>query len=60
MWQDPIVEEIHRYREALAKEHHFDLRKLFAALQKREKSDKRRIVTLPIHRKATSSKDSIQ
>ena len=36
MWEDPIVEEVHRTREKLAAEYHFDVKTMFAALRKRE------------------------
>jgi hypothetical protein len=36
MWEDPIVEEVHRTREKLAAEYDFDVKKMFAALRKRE------------------------
>jgi hypothetical protein len=38
VWEDPIVEEVHRTREKLAAEYDFDVKKMFAALRKRESS----------------------
>ena len=38
MWEDPIVEEVHRTREKLAAEYNFDVKMMFAALRKREAS----------------------
>jgi hypothetical protein len=38
MWEDPIVEEVHRTREKLAAEYGFDVKAMFAALRKREAS----------------------
>lgn len=36
MWQDPIVEEIHRTREKLAAQFDFDIAAIFADLRKRQ------------------------
>ena len=38
MWEDPIVEEVHRTREKLAAEYNFDVKTMFAVLRKREAS----------------------
>jgi hypothetical protein len=37
MWQDPIVEEIHQYREAHAKKFNYDLWAMYEDLKIREK-----------------------
>ena len=36
MWEDPVVEEVHRIRETLAAEHNFDIKAIFADLRKRQ------------------------
>lgn len=36
MWQDPLVEELHRVREQLAAEHDHDLQKIVAHLMERQ------------------------
>lgn len=36
MWEDPIVEEVHRTREKLAAEFDFDVKAIFADLRKRQ------------------------
>ncbi len=36
MWKDPIVEEIHRIREELAKKSNYDLHVYFEKLRKKE------------------------
>jgi hypothetical protein len=36
MWEDPIVEEVHRIREKLAAEQNFDVKAIFADLRKRQ------------------------
>jgi hypothetical protein len=38
MWEDPIVEEVHRTREKLAAKYNFDVKAMFAALREREAS----------------------
>jgi hypothetical protein len=38
MWEDPIVEEVHRTREKLAAEYNFDVKAIFADLRKRQAS----------------------
>lgn len=36
MWNDPIVEEVHRTRERLAAEHNFDVKAIFADMRIRQ------------------------
>jgi len=38
MWQDPIVEDVHRIREKLAAEFNFDVKAIFADLRKSQAS----------------------
>ncbi len=38
MWEDPIVAEIHRIRDQLAAECNYDVKAIFADLQKRQVS----------------------
>jgi hypothetical protein len=38
MWEDPIVEDVHRTREKLAAEYDFDVKAIFADLRKRQVS----------------------
>ncbi len=51
-WTDPIVDEIHRIREEIAKEADYDLHKLVARLQESQKRHGERLVTLPRRPKA--------
>ena len=44
MWQDPIVEDVHRTREKLAAEYDFDVKAIFADLRKRQTSLGERLV----------------
>jgi hypothetical protein len=47
MWKDPIVEEVRKNRDKLAKKKNYSLRKIFDDIQKnpvlRNKKDKNRI-----------------
>jgi hypothetical protein len=38
MWEDPIVQDVHRTREKLAAEYDFDVKAIFADLRKRQAS----------------------
>ena len=44
MWEDPIVEEVHRTREKLAAEYDFDVKAIFADLRKRQAAAGGRLV----------------
>ena len=50
MWQDTIVEELRKLREAHAESHHFNSDSSFAELKKKEdlaRNQGRKFVTLP-------------
>lgn len=48
MWEDPIVEELHRIREEHAREFNFDIAAIYEDLKKQEaKSDRKIISSLP-------------
>ncbi len=46
MINDPMVEEIHRIREKLSREFHFDVRKIFEDVKKKERQHGDRLVNL--------------
>ncbi len=46
MWQDEIVEEIHRIREEYAKSFNYDLDAIFVDLQKKQAESGREVVSL--------------
>lgn len=46
MWEDEIVEEIHRIREEYAKSFNYDLNAIFADLRKKQEERGREVVTL--------------
>lgn len=46
MWEDEIVEEIHRIREEYAKSFNYDLNAIFADLRKKQEESGKEIVTL--------------
>ncbi len=47
MTRDPIVEEVRAIREAIAKEHGYDVRAIVRALQREEQESGRPLVSLP-------------
>ena len=57
MWEDPIVEEVHRTREKLAAEYGFDVKTMFAALRKREASLGGRLVPQKTRAERTGEPD---
>ena len=47
MWNDPIVEDVRKVRNAHAKKFNYDLQAIVADLRKQQKASKRKFVTLP-------------
>jgi hypothetical protein len=47
MWQDRIVEEVRRIREAYARQFDYDLQAIHRDLKKQEEKSGRKIVSLP-------------
>ena len=45
MWQDPIVEEIHKIREALAAQFQYDVQALGKFFQAQQQEEHREVVT---------------
>jgi hypothetical protein len=54
MFQDEIVEEIHRIREAYSRSFNHDLKAIFADLQKQQAESGREVVDLSAKRRSTS------
>ena len=54
MFRDPIVEEIHRYRQAYAKKFNNDMVAIGKDLQERQKKSGRKVVSLQAKRKNKS------
>jgi hypothetical protein len=46
MWQDPIIEEIHKIREALAAQFQYDVQALGKFFQAQQAAEHREVVTL--------------
>ncbi len=46
MWEDPILEELHRIREEHAKSFNYDFKAIFADWQKRQAASGKRLVSL--------------
>jgi hypothetical protein len=51
MWKDPIVEEIHQFREEHAKRFNYDLKAIFEDFKAQERHSSHLRATLPIKRK---------
>lgn len=47
MWQDSIVEEVRKIREAYAKQFNYDLQAIHRDLKEQEKKSGRKIVSFP-------------
>ncbi len=54
MWQDEILDEIHKIREEHAKSFNYDLDAMFADWQKRQSEGGREVVSLPPRRGLTT------
>lgn len=54
MYKDPILEEIHKYREEYAKSFNYDLKAIFEDLRKKQMKSGRKVVKLPIKRWANT------
>ena len=50
MARDPIVEEVRRIRDAIAREHDYDIKAIVRALQQQEVETGRHLVALPAKR----------
>lgn len=55
MWQDEILDEIHKIREEHAKSFNYDLDAMFADWQRRQSEGGREVVSLPPKRSLTTS-----
>ncbi|KKD36713.1 MAG: hypothetical protein WAN66_01305 [Limnoraphis robusta] len=55
MWQDEILEEIHRIREEHAKSFNYDLDAMFADWRKKQAESGRQVVSLPPKRRVKKS-----
>lgn len=54
MWQDEILDEIHKIREEHAKSFNYDLDAMFADWQKKQAEGGREVVSLPPKRGLTT------
>lgn len=57
MWEDPIVAEVHRIREALASRFNYDIHAMFADMRKRQAGIGSRLVSLAKPTKPTAETD---
>jgi hypothetical protein len=58
MWQDPIVAEVRRIRQAHAAQFGFDLEAIYKDLKAQEKQGQRRMVSFPPRRVSTAQQQS--
>jgi hypothetical protein len=49
MWEDEIIEELHRIREEHAKSFNYDLDAMFEDWQKKQAASDREVVKLPLN-----------
>ena len=54
MWQDPIVEEVRKIREAHAAKFNYDIKAIVKDAQKRQRTSKHRIVSFVTRKERTS------
>jgi hypothetical protein len=59
MWQDPIVEEIHKVREVLAAQFQYDVQALGRFFQARQAAEHRVVVTRPPRRRPEAAQNPI-
>ncbi|NER19218.1 MAG: hypothetical protein F6J86_38280 [Symploca sp. SIO1B1] len=59
MWQDEIVEEIHRIRQEYAESFNYDLDAIFKDLQKKEAESGRKVVNLAAKCNLTTREQSM-
>jgi len=52
-WQDPIVEEVRKARDAYAKQFNYDLDAIYRDLKAKERQSGRRVVPCPAKREKT-------
>ncbi len=55
MYKDPIVEEIHKYRDEYAESFHYDLKVICEDLRKKQIASGRKFVKLPIKKVSNKS-----
>jgi hypothetical protein len=58
MWEDPIVEEVRKAREAHAAQFNYDLQAIYQDLKEQEKKSGRTFVSYPPKRMAMAEKAS--
>jgi hypothetical protein len=57
-WQDPIVEEVRRARDAYAKQFNYDLDAIYRDLKAKERQSKQRVVPCPPKRQQAPDQQS--
>lgn len=49
MWEDPVLEELHRIREEHAKSFNYDFKAIFADWQRKQIASGKKLVSLQMH-----------
>lgn len=60
MWQDEILEEIHRIREEHAKSFNYDLQAICDDLRKQEATSGRKIISKPLKQRSQRPNNAVQ
>jgi hypothetical protein len=60
MWQDPIVDEIHKIREEIMQEHDNDIHKLCEHLRERQRNSGRKVVDRSVQQPGVKDTDLTQ
>jgi hypothetical protein len=58
-WQDPIVEEVRRARDAYAKQFNYDLDAIYRDLKAKERQSRQRVVPCPPKCQQASDQQSV-
>jgi hypothetical protein len=58
MWEDPILEELHRIREEHAKSFNYDFKAIFADWQKRQAASGKELVSLQPKQRSSTALES--
>ncbi len=53
MWEDPVLEELHRIREEHAIAFNYDFKAIFADWQKKQSESGKKLVSLELHKSDT-------
>ena len=58
MWEDEVLEELHKIREEHAKSFNYDFKAIFADWQRRQVASGRKLVSLQLKQRSNKALDS--